>query len=214
MAWNAQAGLELGAQAGNCRKASAKLLRILMFGLMTPDWCWGPWQLGCSSPVAPVVCRLLRAGHPWFIGSLCLSCTCKLTSSSHSLCFACFFFFLVYVLLFCFCYIFTYPFIFIQLKQYCFSALFFLFFPLSLLEKAMAPHSNTLAWKIPWMEMPGGLHPWGRDWATSLSLFPFMLWRRKWQPTPVFLPGDSQGRQSLVGCHLWGRTELDMTEAI
>ena len=36
--------------------------------------------------------------------------------------------------------------------------------------------------------------------------------RRKWQPTPVFLPGESQGRRSLVGCHLWGRTELDTTE--
>ena len=40
-----------------------------------------------------------------------------------------------------------------------------------------------------------------------------MHWRRKWQPTPVFLPGESQGRGSLVGCHLWGRTELDTTEA-
>ena len=51
------------------------------------------------------------------------------------------------------------------------------------------------------------------DWATSLSLFTFMHWRRKWQPTPVFLPGESQGRGSLVGCSLWGRTELDTTEA-
>ena len=40
-----------------------------------------------------------------------------------------------------------------------------------------------------------------------------MHWRRKWQPTPVFLPGESQERGSLVGCHLWGRTELDTTEA-
>ena len=38
-----------------------------------------------------------------------------------------------------------------------------------------------------------------------------MHWRRKWQPTPVFLPGESQGWRSLVGCHLWGCTELDMT---
>jgi len=38
-------------------------------------------------------------------------------------------------------------------------------------------------------------------------------WRRKWQPTPVFLPGESQGWGSLVGCRLWGRTESDMTEA-
>ena len=44
---------------------------------------------------------------------------------------------------------------------------------------------------------------------TGLSNFTFMYWRRKWQPTPVFLPGESQGQGSLVGCHLWGRTELD-----
>ena len=42
--------------------------------------------------------------------------------------------------------------------------------------------------------------------------FTFMHWRRKWQPTPVFLPGESQGQGSLVGCCLWGRTELDTTE--
>ena len=53
----------------------------------------------------------------------------------------------------------------------------------------------------------------GHDWATLLSLFTFMHWRRKWQPTPVFLPGESQGRGSLVGCHLWGRAESDTTEA-
>ena len=68
-----------------------------------------------------------------------------------------------------------------------------------ILEKAMAPHSSTLAWKIPWTEEPGGLQSMrsqrvGHDWATSLSLFTFMHWRRKWQPTPVFLPGESQGR--------------------
>ena len=82
----------------------------------------------------------------------------------------------------------------------------------------MAPHSSTLAWKIPWREEPGrlqsmGLLRVGHDWATSLSLFTFMHWRRKWQPTPVFLPGESQGRGSLVGCCLWGRTESDTTEA-
>ena len=38
-------------------------------------------------------------------------------------------------------------------------------------------------------------------------------WRRKWQPTPVFFPGESQGWGSLVGCHLWGHTESDTTEA-
>ena len=58
--------------------------------------------------------------------------------------------------------------------------------------------------------------PWkfhGQRKATSLSLFTFMHWRRKWQPTPVFLPGESQGQGSVVGCHLWGRTESDTTEA-
>ena len=85
-------------------------------------------------------------------------------------------------------------------------------------EKAMAPHSSTLAWKIPWTEEPGRLQSMGLlrvryDWATSLSLFTLMHWRRKWQPTPVFLPGESQGRGSLVGCRLWGHTELDTTEA-
>ena len=76
------------------------------------------------------------------------------------------------------------------------------------LEKAIVPHSSTLAWKIPWMEGPDGLQSMGslrvgHDWATSLSLFTFAHWRRKWQPTPVFLPGESQGRGSLVGCRLW-----------
>ena len=50
----------------------------------------------------------------------------------------------------------------------------------------MAPHSRTLAWKIPWMEEPGRLQSMGSlrlDWATSLSLFTFLHWRRKWQPT-------------------------------
>ena len=83
----------------------------------------------------------------------------------------------------------------------------------------MAPHSSTLAWKIPWTEEPGGLQSMGslrvgHDWATSLSLFTFMHWRRKWQPTPVVLLGESQGWGSLVGCHLWGHTESDMTEVM
>ena len=86
-----------------------------------------------------------------------------------------------------------------------------------LLEKAMPTHSSTLAWKIPWTEEPGRLQSMGsrrvrHDWETSLSLFTFMHWRRKWQPTPVFLPGESQGQRSLVGCHLWGHTESDTTE--
>ena len=85
------------------------------------------------------------------------------------------------------------------------------------MEKAMAPHSSTLAWKIPWAKEPGRLQSMGslrvrHDRATSLSLFTFMHGRRKWQPTPVFLPGESRGQRILVGCRLWGRTELDMTE--
>ena len=82
----------------------------------------------------------------------------------------------------------------------------------------MAPHSSTLAWKIPWMGEPRRLQSMGslrvgHNRATSLSLFTFMHCRRKWQPTPVFLPGESQEQGSLVGCRLWGRTELDTTEA-
>jgi len=71
------------------------------------------------------------------------------------------------------------------------------------------PHSSTLAWEIPWTEEPGRLQSMGslrvgHDWATSLLLFTFLHWRRKWQPTPVFLPGESQGQGSLVGCRLMG----------
>ena len=77
-------------------------------------------------------------------------------------------------------------------------------------EKAMATHSSTLAWKIPWTEEPGRLKSMG-----SLGVrhdFTFTHWRRKWQPTSVFLPGESQGWGSLLGCRLWGRTESDTTE--
>ena len=86
------------------------------------------------------------------------------------------------------------------------------------LERGMVIHPSILAWKIPWTEEPGRLQSMGslkvrHDWATSLSLFTFMHRRRKWQPTPVFLPGESQARLSLVGCHLRGRTESDTTEA-
>ena len=49
---------------------------------------------------------------------------------------------------------------------------------------------------------------------TSLSVFTFMHWRRQWQHTPVFLPGESQGRGSLLGCCLWGCTESDTTERL
>ena len=85
-------------------------------------------------------------------------------------------------------------------------------------EKVMAPHSGTLAWRIPGTGEPGGLPSMGlwrvrHDWTTSLSLLTFMHWRRKRQPTPMFLPGESQGWGSLVGCRLWGHTGSDTTEA-
>ena len=77
--------------------------------------------------------------------------------------------------------------------------------PANITEKTMAPHSSTLAWKIPWTEEPGRLQSLGSlrvgvDWVTSLSLFTFMHWRRKWKPTPVFLLGEFRGWRSLVGC--------------
>ena len=82
----------------------------------------------------------------------------------------------------------------------------------------MAPHSRTLAWKIPWTEEPGrlwsmkvlvGCGPWVAKSWTRLNDFTFTHWRRKWQPTSVFLPGEAQGWGSLVGCRLWGLTESD-----
>ena len=81
---------------------------------------------------------------------------------------------------------------------------------LVLLEKAMAPHSRALAWKIPWAEEPGRLQSMGslgvrHNWTTSLSLCTFMHWRRQWHPTPGLLPGKSHGWRSLVGCSPWGR---------
>ena len=80
----------------------------------------------------------------------------------------------------------------------------------------MAPNSSTLAWKIPWTEEPGRLQSMGSLSRIRLSDFTFTFhfhWRRKWQPTPVFLPGEFQGRGSLVGCRLRGHTESDTTEA-
>ena len=50
-----------------------------------------------------------------------------------------------------------------------------------------------------------------KTWVRSLVRK--IPWRRKRLPTPVFLPGESQGQGNLVGCHLWGRTESDTTEA-
>ena len=65
----------------------------------------------------------------------------------------------------------------------------------------------------PWTKEPGGLQSMGLRLRDFTFTFTFMHWRRKWQPTPVFLPGESQGRRSLVGCRLWGHTESNTTEA-
>ena len=75
----------------------------------------------------------------------------------------------------------------------------------------MAPHSSTLAWKIPWIEEPGRLQSMGslrvgHDSVTSLSLFTFTHWRKQWQPTPILLPGESQGQRSLLGA-VYGVTQ-------
>ena len=83
----------------------------------------------------------------------------------------------------------------------------------------MTPHSSTLAWKIPWVEEPGRLQSMGsqrvrHDSLTSLSLFTFMHWRRKWQSTPVLLPGKSRGWRILVGYSPQGRKEWDTTERL
>ena len=88
-------------------------------------------------------------------------------------------------------------------------------------EKAMAPHSSTFAWRIPWTEEPGRLQSMGslrvgHDWATSLSLFIFMHWRRKWQPTPSSvlawrIPGTGKpGGLLSMGLHSVGHDWSDL----
>ena len=87
----------------------------------------------------------------------------------------------------------------------------------------MAAHSSTIAWKIPWKEEPGRLQSMGslrvrHDWATSLSLFTFLHWRRKWQPTPVFTclenprDGEPDGLPS-KGSHRVGHDWSDLAVA-
>ena len=86
-----------------------------------------------------------------------------------------------------------------------------------LMEKEMATHSSTLAWKITWMEEPARLWSWGckeSDMTEQLHFLSFYssFWRRKWQPTPVSLPGESHGQRGLVGYSLWGCKELETTK--
>ena len=91
------------------------------------------------------------------------------------------------------------------------------------LENRMATHSSILAWRIPWAEDPGGLPRWHakapacqcrrpkrhrfNSWVRKIP------WKKKWQPTPVFLPGESHGQRSLVGYSPWGHKESDTTES-
>ena len=77
----------------------------------------------------------------------------------------------------------------------------------------MAPHSSTLAWKIPWMEEPGGLQSHALTRLSDFTFaFHFPALEKEMATHSSVLPGESQGRGSLVGCHLWGRTESDTTE--
>ena len=103
------------------------------------------------------------------------------------------------------------------------------------LEKEMATHSSTLAWRIPGegghdnslqsscLENPMDRGAW---WATVQGVaesrtrlgdftltFHFHALEKEMATHPVFLPGESQGWGSLVGCRLWGHTESDTTEA-
>ena len=82
------------------------------------------------------------------------------------------------------------------------------------LEEEMAIHSSTLDWKIPWTEEPGGLQSMGSLRDRHDFTFTFMHWRRKWQPTPVLLPGKFHGQRNLVGYSPWGYKELDKTEQL
>ena len=87
------------------------------------------------------------------------------------------------------------------------------------MEKAVAPLSTAPAWRITGTREPGGLRSMGslrvgHAWATSLSLFTFMHWRRQWHPAPVPSSGGSQGRGSLVGCRLRGHTGSDTAERL
>ena len=86
------------------------------------------------------------------------------------------------------------------------------------LEEGMATHSSILAWRILWTEKPGRLQSVGlqrveHNWSDLAAAAAEVLsWRRAWQPTPVFLPGESYGQRSLAGYSPWGCKESDITE--
>ena len=77
----------------------------------------------------------------------------------------------------------------------------------------MATHSSTLAWKIPWTEEPGGVAKSRTRLSDITFTFHFHALEKEMATHSVFLPGESRGWGSLVGCHLWGCAELDTTEA-
>ena len=104
------------------------------------------------------------------------------------------------------------------------------------LEKRIATHFHILAWRIPWTTKSGGLKSMGlqrvgHDWATKHTAHTMALkqetdglqvghlqssslllpWRRKWQPTPVLLPGEFQGQRTLVGYSPGDHKEWDTT---
>ena len=83
------------------------------------------------------------------------------------------------------------------------------------MEKEVAIHSSILAWRFPWSEEPGRLQSVGLQESPGFQPWVRKIpWRRKWQPTPVSLPGQSHGQRSLVGCSPWGHQELDTTERL
>jgi len=82
------------------------------------------------------------------------------------------------------------------------SSALFILFTLSCFSKVISSISSSSSW----------IRSSASDTLLLISSRVF-FWRRKWQPTPMFLPGESQGQQNLVGCCLWGRTESDTIEA-
>ena len=85
------------------------------------------------------------------------------------------------------------------------------------MEKVMAPHSSTLAWKIPWMKEPGGLQSMaslrvGHQLSNFTFTFHFHALEKEMATHSNILAWRIPGTGSLVGCHLWGRTESEMTE--
>ena len=77
----------------------------------------------------------------------------------------------------------------------------------------MAPHSSTIAWKIPWMEEPDRLQSMGSQVNNFTFTFHFHALEKEMAAHSSVLAWRIPGTGSLVGAHLWGHTESDMTEA-